>query len=184
MIAVLRPTRTSRLISADVFDALFMQHLKEALSITRVEMVEWCQRIFGEEDAPVSLQQAEDNFRRTVDGYDYFCPGCELIPFAHIFMALRNNSRSNIRLLLIAHAPGAYGMEWARLRPLLLGNPDPHLDAQTFDDDRIFHRDITVSNKTRVGRFKSMRPASSVVAQQNSSASSLSRTSPALASAV
>ena len=120
MIAVLRPTRTSRLISADVFEALFMQHLKEALSITRVEMVEWCQRIFGEEDAPVSLPQAEDNFRRTVDGYDYFCPGCELIPFAHIFMALRNKSRSNIRLLLIAHAPGAYVMEWALLRPLLL----------------------------------------------------------------
>lgn len=120
MVTVLRPTRKADFISAEVFESLFTKHLEGYLDITIIDMVEWCQLIFGGEEPPLSLQNAEDNFLRHAEGYDYFCPGCELIPQAHIFMALRNRSGANIRLLLIAHAPGAYVMEWAMLRPLLV----------------------------------------------------------------
>lgn len=120
MIRILRPGRKTSFISAEVFEQLFLNHLGHLFDIQREPLIAWCNNILGTSEAPYSFHQAAQNFYRYTKGFDYFCPGYECIPLSPLFMTLRNSSRANIRLLFIAHAPGASVLEWVLLKPLLV----------------------------------------------------------------
>jgi glycosyltransferase involved in cell wall biosynthesis len=117
---ILRPARKAELISAAVFDSLFKNHLGNIFDIHIKPLVPWCTGVLGPVDSPYSYEEAAASFFNETKDFDFFCPGYECIPLTPLFMAFRNSSKANIRLLFIAHAPGVYGLEWALLRPLLL----------------------------------------------------------------
>jgi glycosyltransferase involved in cell wall biosynthesis len=119
MIKILRPVRETPFISADVFEKLFIKHLGHIFDIRREALITWCNSILGASEAPYPFQQSAHNFYQATKDFDYFCPAYECIQLAPLLIALRNHSRSDIRLLFITHAPGLYSMEWVLLRPLL-----------------------------------------------------------------
>lgn len=119
MIKILRPTRAAALISARVFDDLFARNLASEVDVKPVDLLPW----LGESLGPVNSSQppgdAAKKFAAATEGFDFFCPGYECIMLTPLLLSLRNHSRSRSRLLFIAHAPGAYLLEWALIRPLL-----------------------------------------------------------------
>ncbi len=119
MVRILRPTRPTPIVSAGVFEDLFVRHLGRLFDICKKPLEQWCRGVLGPPDHPLSIEEASGRFMEETGEYDFFCPAFECIPLSPIFMALRNLGGSDIRLLLIAHAPGAYAMEWALLQPLL-----------------------------------------------------------------
>jgi glycosyltransferase involved in cell wall biosynthesis len=119
MIRILRPTRAAALISARVFDDLFARNLASEVDVKPVELLPWLDEALGPVDASTPLGEAARLFTAATEGFDFFCPGYECISLTPLFLSLRNRSRSRIRLLFIAHAPGAYLLEWALIRPLL-----------------------------------------------------------------
>lgn len=119
MIRILRPGRAPGLLTADAFEALFQRHLGGAFSVANVPLAEWFASFLGPPENPASLDRATDAFRDAVGSADFLCPTYEGIPLAPLLAALRNRSGARVRMLLIAHASGAYAMEWALLSPLL-----------------------------------------------------------------
>jgi glycosyltransferase involved in cell wall biosynthesis len=119
MIKVLRPTQRAELISARVFDELFSRELALELEIEQVRLLPWLDTILGWRAMPESMQDVAGRFLAATRGFDFFCPDHHAIPLAPICLFLRNQARVPIRLLLIAHAPGIYSLEWVLLRPLL-----------------------------------------------------------------
>jgi glycosyltransferase involved in cell wall biosynthesis len=89
------------------------------LDIRKVSQSEWFCSVLGSVDAPVSLERSAGKLVEATKGYDFFCPAYEAQMLVPLFLALRNRAGANIRLLFIAHAPGAYVMEWTLMRPLL-----------------------------------------------------------------
>ncbi|MGE5340229.1 MAG: glycosyltransferase [Candidatus Omnitrophota bacterium] len=120
MISILRPIRETSLISANVFESLFIKSLEDILDIVTAPLVEFGDAVLGPWDQPFTYGKAAERFYFVTRGYDFFCPGYECIALAPLFLELRNTSRADIRLLLIAHSAGLYAMEWALLRPLLV----------------------------------------------------------------
>lgn len=118
-IKIIRPLREAQLISAGVFDNLFLRHLGEICDIRIEPLVSWCDAIMGPSGRLHPFPEAARRFEKATRGGDYLCPGYELLPLSPMLLALRNLSRSNIRLAFIAHAPGAYVMEWTLLGPLM-----------------------------------------------------------------
>jgi glycosyltransferase involved in cell wall biosynthesis len=119
-IKIVRPARKAELISAAVFDDLFKNLLGDIFDIHVRSLIPWCTGVLGPVDSPHSYDEAAASFFNETRDFDFFCPGYECIPLTPLFMAFRNSSKADIRLLFIAHAPGVYGLEWALLRPLLL----------------------------------------------------------------
>lgn len=119
-IKVLRPVRETPLISASVFETLFMTHLGDVLDISPVPLQAFCDEILGPLEAPDTYRRAAERFREYTRDYDFFCPAYECIALAPLFLSLRNTGKSGTRLLFIAHSAGAYAMEWALMRPLLV----------------------------------------------------------------
>ena len=119
MIRVLRPRQTAELVSARVFDELFARNLEAELDIQQVDFLPWCNAILGPSGSPYPLREAARNFAAEAGDFEFFCPGYHCISLAPLFLSLRNQARARTRLLLIAHAPGAYVLEWALLRPLM-----------------------------------------------------------------
>jgi glycosyltransferase involved in cell wall biosynthesis len=119
MIRILRPTRATELISARVFDELFACNLASDVDVKPTDLMPWLDEVLGPVDSPYSLLNAARRFSVRSEGFDFFCPGYECISLAPLLLSLRNCSRSRIRLLFIAHAPGAYLLEWTLMRPLL-----------------------------------------------------------------
>ena len=50
---------------------------------------------------------------------DFLCPDHHGLAFVPRLLALRNRGELPLRLLLIAHSPGAFLFEWVLVRPLL-----------------------------------------------------------------
>jgi glycosyltransferase involved in cell wall biosynthesis len=119
MITILRVSRTASLLTAEVFEELFVRHIGSAFTLRRASLETWCSSILGPPEAPHTLDVAARHFDYTTSGIDFFCPNWECIPLTPLFLALRNRCRAPVRLLFISHAAGAYVMEWALLRPLL-----------------------------------------------------------------
>src|SRR5437899_7443997 len=119
MIRILRPTGTGALISGRVFDDLFARNLHPELSVQAVDLAQWLNSIFGNEPIRPDDRTTLRAFRSATREFDFVCPNYVAIPAAPLLLYLRNRSRAPIRLLLIAHAPGAYALEWTLLRPLL-----------------------------------------------------------------
>lgn len=119
MLKLLRPSRSAELISAQAFDEQFVRHIEQCCELQQVPLLAWCEAILGPADAPFPQAQAAAHFARTTADYDFLCPSYEGIALAPRLLALRNLAGAPIRLLLIAHAPGGYVLEWTLLRPLL-----------------------------------------------------------------
>lgn len=119
LVRLLRIQRPAGLISAEVFDRLFVRHLSPLFDLEVRPPVEWCNSVLGSANAPFDAERAARALAASTAGFAYVCPGHELIPLAPLLVALRNLSGSPVRLLLIAHAPGVYLMEWVLLAPLL-----------------------------------------------------------------
>src|ERR1051325_840296 len=120
MIKILRPTRSAELISARVFDELFARNLASDVDVKSADLLPWFDEVLGPVISPRSLLDASRQFNIATEDFDFFCPGFECISLTPLLLSLRNTSKSRIRLLLIAHAPGAYLLEWALIRPLLV----------------------------------------------------------------
>src|SRR5437016_4952940 len=120
MIRILRLIGPSAMISGRVFDRLFARNLCPEMSLEAVDLAQWLNFIF--ENGPIRPHDKAilRTFRSATRDYDFLCPNFVAIPSTPLLLYLRNCSRAPIRLLLIAHAPGAYALEWALLRPLLL----------------------------------------------------------------
>lgn len=124
-IRLLKPCRTAdaELISARVIDELFASYLAPDIQIQSVLLVPWFDEILGlgsNLGLGSTLLQAAKNFLAATANFDFLYPSYECIALAPLFLALRNLAQAKIRLLLFAHSPGIYVMEWALLRPLLV----------------------------------------------------------------
>src|SRR5215217_1987487 len=119
MIKILRPTGTGSLISGRVFDHAFARNLQPEISVVEVDLAQWLDAIFGRQRILPNAKAVHKAFTSATSGFDFLCPNYLGIPLTPLLLYVRNQSRARIRLLLIAHAPGAYGLEWALLRPLL-----------------------------------------------------------------
>src|SRR5436190_8668727 len=119
MIRILRLAGAGTFISGRVFDDSFACNLYPELSVDQVDLATWLDSIFGRERLRPGNRIVHESFRSTTRGFDFLCPNYVAISVAPLLLHLRNRSRAPIRLLLIAHAPGAYALEWALLRPLL-----------------------------------------------------------------
>lgn len=119
MIKILRPAGPGSLISGRVFDQSFVRNLHPEISVLEVDLAQWLDSIFGREQLSPNDQVVHERFSSATDGFDFFCPNYVGIPITPLLVYVRNQCRSRIRLLLISHAPGAYALEWALLRPLL-----------------------------------------------------------------
>jgi glycosyltransferase involved in cell wall biosynthesis/aminoglycoside phosphotransferase (APT) family kinase protein len=119
MIKVLRPAGLGSLISGRVFDQSFVRNLHPEVSVLEVDLAQWLDSIFDRQRLSPNDQAVHEAFTSATSGFDFLCPNYLGIPLTPLLLYVRNQSRARIRLLLIAHAPGAYGLEWALLRPLL-----------------------------------------------------------------
>jgi glycosyltransferase involved in cell wall biosynthesis len=102
-----------------VFDELFSRGLASTLEIEHVALLPWIDAILGQHTPLGAIQNAAGRFSAATRGFDFLCPDHHAIPLTPICLFLRNAARVPIRLLLIAHAPGVYSIEWVLLRPLL-----------------------------------------------------------------
>jgi hypothetical protein len=107
------------MLSAQVFETLFTHHMGSAFSLCRVSLAAWLAELLGPPEEPDTLEQAASRFSVATADYDFLCPSYEGLAFTPLLLALRNQSRARIRLLLIGHAPGMYAWEWVLLWPLL-----------------------------------------------------------------
>ena len=119
MLKVLRPTRHSELISANVFDQIFKDNLGSVLDISLTDTKEWFDTILGSLNSHYSFEDSAIKFSETTANFDFFCPSFECFPSTPYFLTLRNFSGSNVRLLFIAHSPAIYIMEWIMLSKIL-----------------------------------------------------------------
>ena len=119
MLKVLRPTRHSELISANVFDQIFKDNLGSVLDISLTDTKEWFDTILGPLNSYYSFEDSAKKFSEATANFDFFCPSFECFPSTPYFLTLRNFSKSNVRLLFIAHSPAMYIMEWIMLSKIL-----------------------------------------------------------------
>src|ERR1022692_331928 len=108
---ILRPTARSHLVSARVFEHGFRAAIAKASAIDLVPSENWTQAL---------LSGDTDELDRLTDSHDFVCPSHDGVPFLPPFLLARNKRRSRTRLLLVAHAPGAWALEWALIWPLLI----------------------------------------------------------------
>lgn len=120
MIRILRPRRKTGLISAEVFEEIFVRQLGRAFHVSTAPLASWCAAVLGPPEAAWPTARAARAFAVATKRADFLCPSYEGLPLAPQFAALRNRSCGRVRLLLIAHAPGACALEWALLGPLLM----------------------------------------------------------------
>ncbi|MEO8561616.1 MAG: glycosyltransferase [bacterium] len=116
---VLRIRRPPNLLTAQAYEALFDRQLGSLFDVSIASLEEWCNAVLGPVAQPHDLADAAVRFAKHTAGCDFFCPSYECIPLAPLLLAIRNRARSSTRLLLIAHAAGAYVFEWALMHPLL-----------------------------------------------------------------
>jgi len=124
-VRILRPTSSSRLVSARVFEHGFRAAMARVAVIDFVPFENWAQAL---------LSGDADGLDRLTDSYEFVCPSYDGVPLLPLFLRARNERRSATRLLLIAHAPGAWALEWALIRPLLVPGDTivaPSRSAQT-----------------------------------------------------
>jgi glycosyltransferase involved in cell wall biosynthesis len=119
VIDVLRLAQDSDLLTAEVFEELFTREIGRVATLRRVGVAPWCRAILGPPSAPWAPDRAARRFAAATRRSDVLCPNWQAIVLAPLLVWLRNRSRARVRLLLIAHAPGCYALEWALLTPLL-----------------------------------------------------------------
>lgn len=116
---VLRPLGRAELVSARVFDALFQRDLHPHVDVQPVELDPWLDEILGDPRQPLDVPRAIERLRDVTRDVEFLCPDHHCIAFAPLLTWIRNRGGLPVRLLLIAHSPGGFLVEWALLRPLL-----------------------------------------------------------------
>lgn len=116
---VLRPLGRAELVSARVFDALFQRDLHPHVDVQPVELDRWLDEILGDPGSPLDVPRAIERLRHATRDVEFLCPDHHCIAFAPRLTWIRNRGGLPVRLLLIAHSPGGFLVEWALLRPLL-----------------------------------------------------------------
>jgi len=119
MIRVLRLRTEPGHVSAQVFADAFGSGLWPAVLVEDVPAVSWLTDTLQYAALTGAELTAAGNFAAATADYDFLCPDYRTTALVPWLVHLRNLSGSRLRLLLIAHAPGALGMEWALLTPLL-----------------------------------------------------------------
>src|SRR6478736_10187471 len=102
---ILRLSRPTSLVTAEVFEELFAQQFGEAFDVRHADTEEWATRVLGPAGAPCSLDAAAGRIEAALEQADFLAPNYEAVPFVPLFLALRNRARLRTRLLLVAHAP-------------------------------------------------------------------------------
>ncbi len=113
---ILRPTGATELISARTFEPAFVDGLASHVSIRSVPVDEWLAPLFGAGDVPRPLAAAR---LREATEAAFLAPAQRALALAPELTRLRNLGGAAVRMLIIAHAPGAFLPEWALLEPLL-----------------------------------------------------------------
>jgi glycosyltransferase involved in cell wall biosynthesis len=116
---VLRPLGRAELVSARVFDALFQRDLDPHVAVEPIELDPWLDEILGDPGSPLDPARAVARLRDATRDVEFLCPDHHCIAFAPLLTWIRNRGGLPVRLLLIAHSPGGFLVEWALLRPLL-----------------------------------------------------------------
>ena len=119
MIRILRPCAEPALLSARVFEHGFSASLRGPAEIRRVPAASWLAPIVAEASRRGGESRARRAFVEATRGSQFLCPDHRTAYLAPLLLHLRNASGSDIRLLLVAHAPGACPLDWALLWPLL-----------------------------------------------------------------
>lgn len=115
-VRVLRPSAPAGFMTGQVFEDYFVRAMGPAIDVRPVALGPWAQAALPDDCGATSPTADFDEATR---GFDFVCPDFNGIPLLPAVAAARNRSSSSIRLLVIAHSPGAYLLEWALLRPLL-----------------------------------------------------------------
>ncbi|MDQ2955499.1 MAG: glycosyltransferase [Actinomycetota bacterium] len=112
------------MISAESFEAGFASSLTPDIEITSIPAASWLPQVIGDwlpaavdrqsADRPVAGRLAE-----ALTDYELLCPSFELLPMLPVLLRLRELASASWRLLLIAHSPALYGLEWLAISPLL-----------------------------------------------------------------
>jgi glycosyltransferase involved in cell wall biosynthesis len=116
---ILRLSRPTALLTAAVFEQLFAEQLGAEFDIRHADTGAWCRALLGPSGVPWLFDAAAHRLAATVGDADFLAPNYEAVLFAPLFLALRNRARLRTRLLLVAHAPGAWALEWALLGRLM-----------------------------------------------------------------
>jgi glycosyltransferase involved in cell wall biosynthesis len=119
VIAILRLTRATDLITAQVFEQLFARQLGSVFGVRTVPLQPWCDAVMGPALGAGPERDSARRFAAETAGIDFICPSYEAIALTPLLAALRNRSGARVRLLIIAHSAGIYAMEWMLLHPLL-----------------------------------------------------------------
>ena len=119
MIKVLRPAIQTDLITANVFEELFQNNLKNVFELDYADLPGWFDSFAGPVDNPFDFERSSQIFANLICGYDFLCPSFKCIPVTPHLLRLRNKSNIKTRLLFISHSPGMFVMEWVLLHPLL-----------------------------------------------------------------
>ncbi len=116
-IRVLRPAGPAQLVSAQVFDELFGRDLHPHVDVQTVDLDTWLDGALGPSDAEAS--SSVEALRASTVGVDFLCPDHHGLAFVPRLLTTRNHGGLAVRVLIIAHSPGAFLFEWALMRPLL-----------------------------------------------------------------
>jgi glycosyltransferase involved in cell wall biosynthesis len=119
VIRVLRLRTEPGHVSAQVFADAFGSGLWPAVLVEEVPAATWLNDTLRGAPLIGSETVAAGHFAAASAGYDFICPDYRTTTLMPWLLHLRNLSGSRLRLLLIAHAPGALGLEWALFTPLL-----------------------------------------------------------------
>jgi glycosyltransferase involved in cell wall biosynthesis len=116
---VLRLTSGPQLVSARAFEEAFTSHLGEFIDVRPGSFTAFLDHVLGFPGCDTTDAQASARFRSSTVRADFV--SVDYLGFVALprLARLRNLSGTRARLLVIAHAPGAYPLDWALLRPLL-----------------------------------------------------------------
>jgi len=119
-IRILRLSRTALITGGDVFENNFLGSLGFFCDVVSRLHQDWMEEVLGPIENAFPMSKAIEDFSESVKGFDYVSPNYELNTISPFLMYLRNRSRSSVRLLMIAHSPGIYLLEWALLSHVLV----------------------------------------------------------------
>ena len=120
MINLLRISRSSSVITADVFEKNFKACLQSRVNFNQTQLDLWLPSIFGPKNDLHDWDTCCKNFARVTRDISFFSPNWEMIQLIPLLLQLRNQSGSRARLLLIAHSPAGYVQEWLQLRAVMV----------------------------------------------------------------
>ena len=113
---MLRLSRPTALLTAAVRAAV--RGAWRPVRYRHADSAAWCAALLGPAGVPWSFDVAVDRLAAT-RRCRFLAPNYEAVLFAPLFLALRNRARLRTRLLLVAHAPGVWALEWGLLGRLM-----------------------------------------------------------------